>query len=257
MQKRDIDRECNNTKLVKATTCCLVYISTRTICKKVWCQLIFDALFYLNTVCMHLSEIPEMATAVYHMMCIFSSLRYLLCCYLKAAGALKKIAPFHHSDHLFRNLDSHDNDKIATRSYLSFLYDGNLSISIMALSYQGVPLTHWARETHICVSKLTIIDSDNGSSPGRRQAVVCTNDGILLIGPLGTNLIEILSKIRTFSFKKMHFVPVPNVIRPIRQTTGRSLPSHIWWHLRISEIKERWQTNFWRVAAAWAKSTRH
>ena len=41
--------------------------------------------------------------------------------------------------------------------------------------------------THICVSKLTNIGSDNGLSPGRRQAIIWTNAGILLIGPLGTN----------------------------------------------------------------------
>ena len=50
-----------------------------------------------------------------------------------------------------------------------------------------VNLTHWGRVTHICVSKLTIIGSDNGLSPGRRQAIIWTNAGILLIGPLGTN----------------------------------------------------------------------
>ena len=65
-------------------------------------------------------------------------------------------------------------------------------------------LTHWGRVTHICVSKLTIIGSDNSLSPGRRQAIIWTNDGILLIGPLGTNFSEILSEIHTFSFKKMH-----------------------------------------------------
>ena len=58
--------------------------------------------------------------------------------------------------------------------------------------------------THICVGKLTIIGSDNGLSPGRRQAIIRTNAGILLIGTLGTNLSEILSEILTFSFKKMH-----------------------------------------------------
>ena len=41
--------------------------------------------------------------------------------------------------------------------------------------------------THICVSKLTFIGSDNGLSPDRRQAIIWTNDGILLIGPLETN----------------------------------------------------------------------
>ena len=32
-----------------------------------------------------------------------------------------------------------------------------------------VALTHWGRVTHICVVDLTIIGSDNGLSPGRRQ----------------------------------------------------------------------------------------
>ena len=66
-------------------------------------------------------------------------------------------------------------------------------------------LTHWGRVTHICVSKLTIIGSDNGLSPGRRQAVIWTNAGILLIWPLGTNFSEILNEIHTFSLKKIHF----------------------------------------------------
>ena len=58
--------------------------------------------------------------------------------------------------------------------------------------------------THICVGKLTNIGSDNGLSPGRRQAIIWTNAGISLIGPLGTNFSEILIGIQTFSFKKMH-----------------------------------------------------
>ena len=62
-------------------------------------------------------------------------------------------------------------------------------------------LTHWGRVTHIRVGKLTIIGSDNGLSPGRRQAIIWTNAGILLIG---TNFSELLIEIYTFSFKKMH-----------------------------------------------------
>ena len=65
-------------------------------------------------------------------------------------------------------------------------------------------LTHWGWVTHICIGQLTIIGSDNGLSPGRRQAIIWTNDGILLIGPSGTNFSEILIGIQTFSFKKMH-----------------------------------------------------
>ena len=64
-------------------------------------------------------------------------------------------------------------------------------------------LTHWGRVTHICVGKLTIIGSDNGLSPGRRQAIIWTNAGILLIGPLGTNFSEIWIGIQTFSLKKI------------------------------------------------------
>ena len=56
--------------------------------------------------------------------------------------------------------------------------------------------------THICVGNLTIIGSDNGLSPRRRQAIIWINAGILLIGPLGTNFSEILIGIQTFSFKK-------------------------------------------------------
>ena len=65
-------------------------------------------------------------------------------------------------------------------------------------------LIHWGRVTHICVSKLTSISSDNGLSPGRRQDTIWTNDGIFSIEPLGENFSEILIEIHTFSFKKMH-----------------------------------------------------
>ena len=40
-------------------------------------------------------------------------------------------------------------------------------------------ITHWGRVTHKCVSDLTIIGSDNDLSPGRRQAIIRTNAGIL------------------------------------------------------------------------------
>ena len=65
-------------------------------------------------------------------------------------------------------------------------------------------LTFWGPVAHICVSKLTTIASDNGLSPGRRQAIIWNNDGILLIWPLGTNFSEISIEIHSFSFKKMH-----------------------------------------------------
>ena len=69
----------------------------------------------------------------------------------------------------------------------------------------NVQLTHWGRVTHIYVSKLTIIASDNGLSPGRRQTIIWTNAGTLLIEPLGEDFSEILIEILAFLFKKMRF----------------------------------------------------
>ena len=64
-------------------------------------------------------------------------------------------------------------------------------------------LTHWGLVTHICVRKLTVIASDNGLSPERRQAIIWTNAGIMLIGPLGTNFSDFFVEIQTFSLKKI------------------------------------------------------
>ena len=75
-------------------------------------------------------------------------------------------------------------------------------------------LTHWGRETHICVSNLTIIGSDNTLSPGRRQAIIWNDAGILLIGPLGTNVNETSIEIHTFSFKKIHVKLLSGKWRP-------------------------------------------
>ena len=75
-------------------------------------------------------------------------------------------------------------------------------------------LTHWGRVTHICVGKLNIIGSDNGLSPERRQAIIWTNTGILLIGPLGTNFSEIFIEIHTFSLKKIRLKMSSSKWRP-------------------------------------------
>ena len=59
--------------------------------------------------------------------------------------------------------------------------------------------------TYICVGTNTIIGSDNGLSPGRRQAIIWTNAWILLIRPLGRNYSETLIENHIFSFKKILF----------------------------------------------------
>ena len=80
---------------------------------------------------------------------------------------------------------------------------GNQSAARISTEREINYLTYWGRVTHICVGNLAIIGSDNGFSPGLRQAIIWTNDGMLLIGPLGTNFSEISIEIQTFSFKIM------------------------------------------------------
>ena len=66
------------------------------------------------------------------------------------------------------------------------------SVVIISVLVSRHSWTHWGWVTHICVGNLTIIGSDNGLSPGRRQAIIWTNAAILLI------------EIQTFSFMKIH-----------------------------------------------------
>ena len=87
-----------------------------------------------------------------------------------------------------------------TDNHISTRLQGICNIQVI---FRLILLTHWGWVTHICVSKQTIIGSDNGLSPDRRQAIIWTNAGLLLIWPLRTNFSEILIEILTFSFKKV------------------------------------------------------
>ena len=106
-------------------------------------------------------------------------------------------------------------DIIVFYSYTFFSIFWTQTLTRVQTCLQQV-LTHWGRVTHICVNKLNITGSDicvnklnitgadNSFSPGRRQAIIWTNDDILLTGPLGTNFSEILSEIHALSFTKIH-----------------------------------------------------
>ena len=59
------------------------------------------------------------------------------------------------------------------------------------------------------------VGSDNGLSPGRRQAIIWTNAGILLIEPLGTNFSAILINIHAFSFIEIHLKMLSLKWRPV------------------------------------------
>ena len=97
-----------------------------------------------------------------------------------------------------------------------------------ALTTGSLPTINSQRLSRACMlNKLTIISSDNGLAPGRYQAIIWTNAGILLIGSLGRNFSEILIQIHTFSFKKIHLQissgnSVLNMLRLCKGTVKKS-----------------------------------
>ena len=110
--------------------------------------------------------------------------------------------------------------------------------------------------THICVSKLTIIGSDNGLLPGRRHAIIRTNAGILLIRPLGTNFSEFLVEILICSFKKMRLKVSSAKRRPFCLGLNELSPCvlmFLWNHeyvLTFSIISQDWYG-----AGSWSSSS--
>ena len=92
--------------------------------------------------------------------------------------------------------------------------------------------------THICISKLTIIGSDNGLLPSRRQAIIWTNAGILLIRPSGTNSSEILIEIdgiliQVNAFESVVFETAAILSRPQCVNPLIAGPTHLWIQIRI------------------------
>ena len=113
--------------------------------------------------------------------------------------------------------------------FLNENFDSNIEISLIFFFFSPMmQLTHWGRVTHICFNKLTIIGSDNGLSPGRRQAIIGTNAEILLIGPFGTYFSEILIEFQTFSFKNMH----------LKMSSGKWRPSCLGLNMLI--MRQQW-----------------
>ena len=93
---------------------------------------------------------------------------------------------------------------------------------------ETLTFTHWGRVTHVCVGNLTIIGSDNGLSPGRRQAIIWNNAVILSIGLLGTNFSEFLIEILTISFKKMRLKVASAKWRPFGLGFNELSPNRYW-----------------------------
>ena len=85
--------------------------------------------------------------------------------------------------------------RFASMGECAWFYDSAEFLNDMVYYNMISSLTHWGRVAHICFGNLTITGSDNGLSPGRRQAIIWTNAGILSIEPLGTDFTEIFFQI--------------------------------------------------------------
>ena len=111
--------------------------------------------------------------------------------------------------------------------------------------------THWGRVTHICVSKLTISDSDNGLSPGRRQAIIWINAGILSI-PSQRTSVKFKSRFNIFIQEN----PFENVVWKMAAILSRLQCVNIicargkWGELKVIDrgiIGSCGQCRFWRI----------
>ena len=91
----------------------------------------------------------------------------------------------------------------------------------------------------ICIGKLTIIGSNKDLSPGQHQAIMGTNVRILLTEPLGINFSEILVRIQTFSFKKMH----------LKMSSGKWRPSCLGLDVLRKREKYTWCCCQWQVVS--------
>ena len=82
------------------------------------------------------------------------------------------------------------------------------SQNIRGCNYLSVSSTHWCRVTHTHVSRLTIIGSDHGLSPDRRQAILWTSAGILFNRTLSNKLQWNLNR-------KSHIVIQDNTLKNV------------------------------------------
>ena len=109
-------------------------------------------------------------------------------------------------------------------------------------------LTHWGRVTHIFVGNITIIGLDNGLSPVGRQAIILANSGILSIGPLRTNVSEIVFDIHTILVKNMS-LKISSVCKVLMdKNTGSFLLTQwpiTWWRHDNNNKKRKKTEKLW------------
>ena len=137
-------------------------------------------------------------------------------------------------------------------------------------------LTHRDRVTHICVSKLTIIGSDNGLSPGRCQAIISNQCWNIVNWVLRTNFSEILIEVQRFSFKKMRLKMSSENWRPFciglnvltlyftgheldwrRKSTGHISHCQHWLTPEVRRDFSTFRSNIWMTSSSHRKLIRN
>ena len=83
-------------------------------------------------------------------------------------------------------------------------------------------LTHWGQVTHMCISNMSSIGSDNGLSPGRRQTITCIwlNAAILSTRPEEHISVNFHSKFRSFHSRKFTWRCVKSVVSSVTHFTA-------------------------------------
>ena len=122
-----------------------------------------------------------------------SLLRYYLCCYSEYAVWLSVNWLW------FLWLPMHS---------LTFERMTSLIVREVLVKSRGASSSNSSTKT----SKIVIISSVNGLSPGRRQAVILTNAGKFLVVPSETNHSNILIKAFTFSFKNAFYIVICKMV---------------------------------------------
>ena len=110
-------------------------------------------------------------------------------------------------------------------------------------------LTHWGRVTHICVSKLIIIGSDNGLSPSRRQAIYQNQCWNIVNLTLGNKLQWNLNRnwyifIQENAFENIVCVTAailsrPQCVKDLEYVGASPVTS-----------PKKWPTNSWQISSA-------
>ena len=96
--------------------------------------------------------------------------------FLKSKTSPRHCKALHYHDVRVTNVNVFFHFKYSGTQYRHHLIgqvlEYNNIILMLILWIMIVGLTHWGRMTHICVSQLITIVSDNGLSPDRRQAII-------------------------------------------------------------------------------------